>query len=46
MLGDSSPVYSANGFSPNPTADDFANIVVTADGGGVHPGHEVGHGEA
>lgn len=46
MLGETSPVYSANGFSPNPTAEDFAHIVVTADGGSVHPGQEVAHGEA
>ncbi|KAG0152006.1 hypothetical protein CROQUDRAFT_650594 [Cronartium quercuum f. sp. fusiforme G11] len=46
LLGDTSPVYSANGFPSNPTADDFAHIVVTADGGSVHPGQEVGHSEA
>ncbi|CAH7686290.1 hypothetical protein BY996DRAFT_8496877 [Phakopsora pachyrhizi] len=36
----SSGIHSA-GFSPNPTAEDFANIVVTAEGGSVHASPEV-----
>lgn len=46
MMGNPSSGFHSAGFSPNPGVEDFANIVVTAEGGSTHASPELPQPEA